>query len=179
MNGLNGFLASFGRTLESVPEVWVAFNNYYQDIGVGGSRLGNLTLLNGVRMFPPNEPNKDYPDFRFGWYINGVLRSEKGNPTLADLKGDCDGVVKIRLEVLHLPTQSLSIREEWGYLDYLDLPSCEAVEGSPSQFGVFYDFYGGYEQEPRRFMRLVHDYNGYGVVNAGDLILFLQGVGGK
>ncbi len=135
MNNLNQFLSSFSRTLETVPQVWPAFNNYYQDINVGGSRLGNLTLLNGERMFPPNEPDKQYPDFTFEWYINGSLRTTSPNPTLADLKPECDGVVKIKLIITHLPTQSIAEREEWGYLDYLDTDSCE-TEGAPSQFEV-------------------------------------------
>jgi hypothetical protein len=177
MNDLLDFLASYGRNINDCPIVWPAFNNYYQDINNGGSRLGNLTLLNGERMFPPDDPDRNHPDFEFMWYVDGYFRSDKGNPTLLDLKPDsCAGVVEIELVIIHKPTRSISSRKQWGYMQWLDLPSCDHP-GNPGQFGVFYSFYAGYDTEPRKYMKLEYDYDNDGFIGVKDLMDFLASRG--
>ena len=173
-NAIGLFTAQFGRTLNDCPEIFPSFNNYYQDINVGGSRLGNLTRVNGVLLFPASNPNAEYPDFEFRWYLNGVLVSTLGNPRLSDIKPEgCSGVMRMRLEVIHKPTMSYGAREEWCYLQYLDLAVCEPQEDAPSQFGVFVPFYPAVN--PREeYMGLAYDFNGDGVVNVTDLTIFLS-----
>ena len=134
------FTSRFGRSLDDAPVLFPAFNNYYQDISGGGSFLGNLTKMDGVKLFSPGQ-NPSYPDLKWKWYINGVLVSELANPKLSDLKHGCDGVVKIKLWVSHLPTGVIYEREEWGYLDYNDVESCPPDPTAPSQFEVFIPFY--------------------------------------
>lgn len=172
-NAIGLFTAQFGRTLNDCPEIFPSFNNYYQDINVGGSRLGNLTRVNGQLLFPASNPNAEYPDFEFRWYLNDVLVSTLGNPRLSDIKPEgCSGVMRMRLEVIHKPTMSYGVREEWCYLQYLDLAVCEPQEGAPSQFGVFVPFYP--DVNPREeYMGMAYDFNGDGVVNVTDLTIFL------
>lgn len=167
---IDAFVASFGRDIVNSPVIFPAFNNYYQDIAAGGSKLGNLTKVNGVTMFPPGE-NPSYPDFSFKWHIDGVLVSEIQNPTLADLKPEEGGVVKIRIVVEHLPTTTIAIREEWAFLGYNDLPLADN-EGAPSQWNVFVPFFPDVDPV-EEYMSLRYDYNGNGIVDAQDLLTHL------
>lgn len=171
---LLNFTKMFGRQLIDCPKIFPSFNNYYQDIGVGGSRLGNLTKVNDQLLFPANNPNAEYPDFEFRWFINGHLVSELGNPRLSDIKPqDCCGVVRLMLHIYHKPTGSFAQREEWAYLQYLDLPFCTPPLGAPSQFGVFVPFYPDVDPYTE-YMGLDYDYDKDGVVGASDLLTFLN-----
>jgi len=170
---LEQFTSVFGRSISNSPVIFPAFNNYYQDISVGGSRLGNLTKVNGEFLFPANgDPDKIYPDFLFQWFVNDVLVTTEQNPRLEDLKSDCSGVMEITLNILHLPTLTFAKRTEWAYLQYLDLPACNLPDAL-SQFEVFIPFFPDVDPV-EEYMGLVYDYNNDGVVNAADLQFFLS-----
>lgn len=173
-NELALFTASFGKTIQDCPEIFPAFNNYYQDIGPGGSRLGNLTKVDGVLLFPANgDPNRIYEALHFEWFINGIKVSDKQNPTLADIKPQvAAGIVQLSVRITHLPTQCSAFRKEWAWLQYQDLPA-EFPEDGPGILDVFVPFYPNVD--PRQeYMVLDWDYNRDGKVSSTDLTIFLS-----
>jgi hypothetical protein len=171
------FLAFYGSEVHNGPEILPAFNNYYQDISGGQSTLGNLTLINGERMFMPGEPDPVYSDFNFEWWIDDILISTEHNPTLEDLNPGYQGVMQIRLNVAHLPTGVNYEREEFAYLGFNGQPPNPNITSEyPSQFEVFYTFYPEvdiYEE----YAYFVYDFDDDGSVGSADLLTFLANYG--
>lgn len=170
---LNAFTAVFGTTKDRVPDIFPAFNNYYQDISGGGSTVGNLTTLNGEAMFPPGQ-FPSYPDFEWKWFINGKLCSEVAQPTYADLLEDmeCDGVVMHTLWIQHKPTGMIWERSYWGFIGGNSTSDCD-IPGAPPQFGVFVPFYPEGVDPYIEYGIVPWDLNGDSRVNTGDLTIFL------
>lgn len=165
----------FGFDVRSAPAILPAFNNYYQDISGGNSEIGNLTLVNGERLFPAGQPHQNYPDFKWKWFVNGKLVSEKSNPTYADFRDnmECSGVMRLMLWVEHRPTGVIFEREQWAYIQYNDLGQMCNVVDAPPPFGVFYPFYPDvdvYEE----YAIMPWDLNGDKRVSTGDMVIFLQ-----
>ena len=174
---LLNFLAYFGSSIYDGPEVVPAFNNYYQDISGGQSTLGNLTLLNGERMFMPGEVDPDYSDFEFAWFIDDALVSTEPNPILEELNPGYQGVMKMGLQITHLPSGVSYEREEFAYLGFNGQPSNPNITSEyPSQFGVFYTFYPDVDAYSE-FAYLLYDFDKDGSIGGKDLLLFLASYG--
>lgn len=174
MNKILNFLPYFGQRIENSPNILPAFGNYNQDIGPdGGNKIGNLTLLNGERMFDAAQnPVQPFSDFTFDWFIDGQYKTSNPTPNMSDLKGQFRGVLKIGLVITHKPTQTVYSRSYWGYFGYNDLPLHPQSDQRPGQFEVFSTpFYP--DVEPYHFAKLANDLDLDGDVDAADLLKLL------
>lgn len=171
------FLSVYGT---ATPDITPAFNNYYQDIGVGGSTLGQLSQVDGA-LFISNQGTliNDTLNYSFEWYINGVLQCIEANPKLWDLDDNliCDGVVELTLVIKNLQRGSIFERTQWAYLGYNYIDNCQCAS-CPPQILVFYDFYP--EVDPYHFMTSPDrwDFNANGLIDSSDLTTFLAYYGG-
>lgn len=164
-NEILKLLAQFGNNIENSPDVVPAFGNYFQDAGVGGSLIGNLTIVNGERLYP-NGNTSEYPDFTFEWYNDGQLMTTKHHPTVADIvRPDYDGVVEIKVMIKHLPTSTIYERTQWAFFDMLGVSPTLEGNGRPLRWEVFYNFY-----PDEKFGRLEMDKDGDGLVSTTDLL---------
>ncbi len=169
------FLGMYGMT---IPDVTPAFNNYHQDIGVGGSRLGQLSKTNGT-LFINNSGIllTDTAGYTFDWYINNVLQCSEANPRLWDLDETlvCDGVVELRLDIT--TTQgAIYSRTQWAYIDYNYIENCNCI-GCPLPFEVLYTFYPNvpgyfYQTKCANF-----DFNCNQIIDYSDLLTILANFG--
>lgn len=165
------FLASYGATIEGSPDIIPAWNNYQQDIVGGNTLIGNLTLVDGERMFSSTGvPNIDTTDYSFKWFIDDSLVYNYSNPRPNQITPSQDGVIMMRLEVTYKPNNLTFGREYWSYLGYNNVPDNEDPD-RPGQFEVFTDFWP--EVEQYHFAMMDSDLNGDGRVNASDLLIFL------
>jgi len=169
------FLEVYGTT---TPDVLPAFNNYYQDIGEGGSNLGQLSLVN-EELFINNlgELIVDTSNYTFNWYINNTLQCSETNPKLWDLNNNlqCDGVVNLTLEIV-TPSEAIYSRDQWAFLDYNEISNCNCAE-CPSLFEVFYTFYPDVEPYHYQISPAKWDLNSDQIINSNDLLILLQGYG--
>ena len=165
------FLSQYGHSIEDAPAIQPAFHNYHQDIGPGGSFVGNLTRLDGQRMFDASgEENVPTDEFQWAWYVDGVFMTDLANPTNNDLRPEADGVVMIKMVVTHTPTGVQSQRQYWAFLDFLDTPNIDDP-ARPSRFEVFIDYWPDYEAADYAF--LTYDLNHDGKVSSMDLLTLL------
>lgn len=169
------FLGMYGIT---IPDVTPAFNNYYQDIGLGASNLGHLSKANGL-LFVTNGGVwvTDTTGYTFDWYINDVLQCSEANPKLWDLDENliCDGVVEMRLDIT-TPQHAKYTRTQWAYIDYNYIDNCSCPE-CPALFEVFYTFYPDvpsyfYQVECAEF-----DFNCNQTIDSSDLLTILANFG--
>jgi len=164
----------------ATPDITPAFNNYYQDITGGGSRLGQLSKVDG-ELFVTNigELVNDTTNYLFEWYINDVLQCIEANPKLWDLDDNliCDGVVELKLVIKNIQRGSEFERTQWAYLDYNYIDNCDCL-GCPNLFEVFYDFYP--EVDAYYYMTVPDrwDFNANGLIDSSDLTTFLSYYGG-
>ncbi len=170
----------FGQPKTIAPEVFIEFNNYYQDINTGGSYLGNLTTVNGEQLFTVSQTEDIYSDFIPSWSVNGVVQTNLANPKLIDLKGDYQGVMLIEVECKHLPTGLVFKRSKWGFLGYVDLPRVEENVYIPegenlpaNQWAVFTEWFPS-SYLPYENARFDNDYDNNGTVTASDLTIYLS-----
>ena len=170
------FLGQYGMpTIDVIP----AYNNYYQDIGVGGSNLGQLSKADGSLFINNNGILiTDTTGYTFDWYINDVLQCTEANPKLWDLDENliCDGIVELRLDIT-TPQGAVYTRTQWAYIDYNYIANCEC-ENCPAPFEVFYTFYPAvpayfYQSECAEF-----DFNCNQTIDSSDLLQFLSAYGG-
>jgi hypothetical protein len=170
------FLAHYGY---ETPDVLPAYNNYYQDINVGGSYLGNLTLFNGEPVIQSNLPQIDTLNLTFTWRLNDVIQCQEVNPRIWDLDDNlaCDGVLVMSLNVKHEFYEWEFKRETLSYFGYNYIDDCICPE-CPPQFSVFYTFYPN-DYEPYDYL-IAHakwDLNEDNIINIQDLIQFLANYG--
>jgi hypothetical protein len=176
INDLLSFLALYGTT---IPDILPAFNNYYQDISGGGSNLGNLTLLNGSAFLAPgNVVLQDTTNYKFDWYINGVLQCSEANPKLWDLDDnlECDGVVELKLRVTDNVYGTVFERTQWAYIDYNYINSCNCPE-CPPIVSVFYTFYPDVDSYYYIVDCATWDLNCDNEISSSDLLIFLSNFG--
>jgi len=173
-NELLTLLAQFGRNIQNSPDVIPAFGNYYQDAGPGESYIGNLTLVNGVRMYENGDNTSELQDFQFQWFVDGELKFQSHHPKVKDLvPDDYDGVLRVQLIIKHLPTGTIYERSQWAFFDMIGIsPTLEGGE-RPMRFGVFYDFYP--DVDPYAFAVLEADLDGDGMVSTSDLLAVIAG----
>ena len=163
----------------NTPNIVPAFNNFYNDVGGGGTYVGNLTLINGERFFDPaNQLLIDTTGYTFDWYINNVFQCSETNPQFWDLDNnlDCDGVFELQL-IITTPTNAVYSRTQWAYANYnspeLNLPTCDCVD-CPSLLNVFYEFYPNVEPYFYQVECSSWDLNCDNTVSISDLLLFLS-----
>jgi len=168
------FLSAYGKCdVDVVP----AFGNYFQDIGVGGSLMGNLTLIGGESMFSPSgDVLVDTMGYAFGWYVNDDLVYSYSNPKVSDIFV-CSGVFRLRLDV-DTPFGSLYSREQWAFLGSGTGAITCPCDGCPFFFEVFYDFHPDVEEFHFRENSSEWDFTGDGCVGIDDLLIFLSLFGG-
>jgi hypothetical protein len=161
------FLSVYG---ENVTDITPAFMNYYQDISSSQSNslYDNLT-----------EPNGNYS---YRWFINEKLVSTDYNLVLNPLVNvlPCEGVMRVKLEVTDNRFKSVYVREEYGFLEFVDKDDftewCECG-GCPDYWDVFYEFYPPrdpyfYQTKPARW-----DFDKNNFINSEDLLIFLSKYG--
>lgn len=176
----NDLLALLGQYNTNTPNIVPAFNNFYNDVGGGGTYVGNLTLVEGERFFnPANQMVIDTTGYTFDWYVNDVLQCSETNPQFWDLDNnlDCDGVFELQL-VVTTPTGAVFSRTQWAYVNYnspeLNLPTCDCLE-CPTQFNVFYTFWPDVDPYFYQTQCTSWDLNCDQIVNINDLLILLGG----
>lgn len=168
------FLSVYGRCDEGVLP---AFGNYFQDIGVGGSFLGNLTKVGGESMFSPSgDALVDTVGYSFGWYVNDEFVYGYSNPRVSDVFV-CSGVFRMRLEVVS-PLGNVYSREEWAFLGGGDGIITCPCDGCPFFFEVFYEFHPDVDAYFFLIEGVEWDFDGDGCVTLPDLLIFLSMFGG-
>lgn len=169
VSDLNRFLSQYG-TCE--PNIEVAFNNYFQDVGQGLSFVGNLTRIGTDRFFSPGgNMVLDTTGYTFRWYSNGELQYVGGNPVINDV-WSCSGVQLIRLEV-ETPRNAIFAREYYAYFGTTSNDNC-VCPNCPSQFEVFIPFYPAFESYGYMTLPTEFDFNSNGCIDSGDLTVFLS-----
>ena len=170
------FLSVYGLCDVSITP---AFGNYYQDIGQGGSLLGNLSKLEDDRFFSADgEVLIDTMGYEFHWFIEGFPGAiySFSNPEISDIY-ICNGVFLLGLQIT-TPIGSKYFREEFAYFDNPNIPNNNCIcEGCPGQFEVFYEFYPDLPLYSYRYAFSPYDFNNDNCVNSSDLIIFLQNFG--
>jgi hypothetical protein len=170
------FLSIYGLCDISVTP---AFGNYYQDIGQGGSFLGNLSKLGEDRFFSSdNIMLIDTTGYEFHWFVDGIPGAiyNFSNPEISDIY-ECNGVFLLGLQVT-TPIGSKYFREEFAYFDNPNIPNNNCIcEGCPGPFEVFYEFYPDLPPYSFRYIQTQYDFNNDNCINASDLIMFLQNFG--
>lgn len=180
----------YGRAaVDIVPEIFIDFHPYHQDIEGGGSRFGNLTRvttpIDTIFLFPPGLDPK-YPDLEFKWWLNDTLTYTGGNPRVRDFKRKYSGIMWLHVYVRHKTTGVTFNRGKWVYIqfdEYNDNPNKGLIpdefvyvplgETRPSgQFGVFVPWYP-VDFIPFDHVQMDHDYDHNGIVTATDLSVFL------
>lgn len=170
MDDLLVFLSVYGSCDDGVLP---AFGNYFQDIGLGGSRLGNLTRVGGEDMFSPSGVVLvDTLGYSFGWYVNDALAYSYADPKVSDVFL-CSGVFSLRLEVV-TPMGSVYEREQWAFLGGGDGAITCPCDGCPFFFEVFYEFHPDVDAYFFRVDVSPWDFNGDGCVGMSDLLIFLS-----
>lgn len=172
-NDLVEFLSHYGNCVQNITP---AFNNYHQDIGLGGSFLGHISQVDGTLFVGPSGNILiDTTDYKFNWYVNSQLVFTGVNPTVSNVF-TCSGVFRMKLEIT-TPIKAVFEREEWAFLGsntgIIDCP----CNNCPNQFQVFYEFY---PNVPPLFFMTSHpkwDLNRDGCINVGDLTIFLANYG--
>jgi len=171
------FLSAYGNT---VPDILPAFNNYYQDIGLGGSYMGNLSRINGNNFFATgNQVLQDTLPYTFSWSLDGVQQCEVANPKLWDLDNNlsCDGVLIMNLTISNNSLGYSFSRSEWSYLGYNYIADCDCPD-CPCQFCVFYDFYPD-DYEPYQYQTsfATWDLNEDNSIDVSDLLILIANFG--
>lgn len=166
------FFTFYGASTDGAPDITPAFNNYQQDVVGGGSLFGNLTLVDGERMFSSaGQMQIDTTDYQFKWFVDDVFMTDLASPQVGDLEPEEDGVVMVRLEITYLPKNLVFERSYWAYLGFNNVPDVVDPE-RPGQFDVFIDFYP--DVEPYHYASMTqYDFNSDGVINASDLLELL------
>jgi hypothetical protein len=176
VNDLLRFLSQYGTaTIDVIP----AFNNYYQDIGTGGSNLGQLSKASGVLFINNNGTLlTDTIGYTFDWYINNVLQCSEANPKLWDLDENliCDGVVELRLDIT-TPQGAKYTRTQWSYIDYNYISNC-TCDTCPGLSQVFYTFYPNVPLYFYQIKCAEFDFDCNQLVDINDLLQFLSAYGG-
>jgi hypothetical protein len=156
---LLNFLPRYGET---TPDVTPAFVNYYQDIFPNSlSKLDNLT-----------EPSCDCT---YKWFLDDQLVFE-GEDLLLDTvvsQINCEGVFRLRLEVTDSFLGSKYSREEWAFLEFVEIENFCECESCPNYWEVFYDFYPPVPSYFYLTEDAEWDLNNDKIVNVNDLLILL------
>jgi hypothetical protein len=168
------FLAMYGRCEVGVLP---AFGNYYQDIGQGGSLVGNLTRVGGERFFEADgSVGVDTTGYGFVWVNGGVDVFVGGNPDIGDVMV-CSGVQRLGLRV-ESPLGARYYREEWAYFGLSSGVDDCLCDGCPCQFCVFYEFWPDVDEFSFMVSPPKYDFNDDGCIDVSDLTVFLSLYGG-
>ena len=165
------FLTHYGQ---SIDDITPAFGNYNQDISVGGSYLGQLSLVNDEPIISVDVVNIDTLNYEFSWYLNEEFMTNLSNPKVYDFDSiECDGVLQLQLVITDLNSGAKFSRKEWSYFGFNNIEDC-VCDNCPSQFDVFYDFYP--EVDPYYYMIecATWDLDCDGIIGSNDLMLFLS-----
>jgi hypothetical protein len=172
------FLSYYAKDYRQAPDVLPAFNNYYQDIGVGSDNLDNLTKWNDVplRDLQP----EDRPDLSFRWYWNNliepeVLISDKYEWPLSDMFGkvSCSGAGVMRLVVVDNETGAVFIRRMNAFIGINSLSFCS---NGMSQIDTFSEQIWPSGYKPYDYLEIKYDLNGDRVINSADMLIILGSI---
>lgn len=176
INDVLTFLAFYGY---EIPNIVPAYNNYYQDINIGGSRLGQLSIINGQPFINNNGVLlNDTLKYSFDWYINDVFQCSEANPRLWDFDENliCDGVVELKLRIIHNQLGFIYERTQWAYLDYNYIQNCNCI-GCPLPFEVFYAPYPNVDSYFFQVECATFDFNCNQIIDSFDLLTLLANFG--
>lgn len=153
------FLSKYEQTSIDVTP---AFVNYYQDIFPNSlAKLDNLTVPEC--------------DCSYSWFINGNLVYEGEDLPLDTVRSqiECEGVCRIRLEVIDNFLETKYSREEWAFLEFVEIENFCECDTCPNYWEVFYDFYP--EVSPYYYVveHPKYDFDNNNSLGVGDLLVLL------
>ncbi|MCH2199858.1 MAG: hypothetical protein MK081_13850 [Flavobacteriales bacterium] len=127
---LGTFLQFYSKDYSEAQEIIPCFNNFHQDIGVGGTQIGNVSVLNGARLDLEPEAVQNLFYYTWQWSSDGntfETVAEGFNPSMSEFDLPCDGGGYLKLSIYDPVKDALYSRTEPAWLSYNDenIEQCE------------------------------------------------------